>query len=148
MRWQDDHDRHNATELTRWRVLRFTWHDVTTRPSYVAFTIADDGSLAERRVWAEVPSIAPDGCALDAEGHIWSADARGGRACRLAPGGAIVEEIVAPQGLQFFACMLGGDDGRTLLVCAAPDFSECRRSQARDAVLLTTRVDVPHAGLP
>ena len=34
---------------------------------YVAFTITDDGSLAARRVWAEVPDIAPDGCALDAQ---------------------------------------------------------------------------------
>jgi sugar lactone lactonase YvrE len=115
---------------------------------YVAFTIEADGSLADRRVWAEVPHIAPDGCALDAKGHIWSADARGGRACRLAPGGEIVEEVEAPEGLQFFACMLGGDDGRTLLLCAAPDFSERRRSPARDAVLLTTTVAVPHSGLP
>ena len=115
---------------------------------YVAFTITDDGSLAARRVWAEVPDIAPDGCALDAQGHIWSADARGNRCCRLAAGGEIVEEIRAPEGLQFFACMLGGDDGRTLLLCAAPDFSEWRRSQAREGVLLTTTVDVPHAGLP
>jgi sugar lactone lactonase YvrE len=115
---------------------------------YVAFTIEADGSLAERRIWAETPEVTPDGCALDAEGHIWSADARGGRACRLAPGGAIVEEIAAPDGLQFYACMLGGDEGRTLLLCAAPDFSARRRSQAREAVLLTTKVDVAHAGLP
>jgi sugar lactone lactonase YvrE len=99
-------------------------------------------------VWAEVPDLAPDGCTLDAEGHIWSADARGGRACHLAPGGAIVEEIEAPDGLQFFACMLGGDDGKTLLLCAAPDFSERRRSEAREAVLLTTTVEVPHSGVP
>jgi sugar lactone lactonase YvrE len=115
---------------------------------YTAFTLDDDGTLVDRRTWAEIRTIAPDGCTLDAEGHIWSADARGGRACRLAPGGAIVEEIAAPEGLQFFACMLGGDDGRTLLLCAAPDFSERRRSQAREAALLTAAVDVPHAGLP
>ncbi len=115
---------------------------------YTAFTIGEDGSLTERRVWAEIPEIAPDGCTLDAEGHIWTADARGGRCCRLAPGGEIVEEVAAPDGLQFFACMLGGDDGRTLLLCAAPDFSARRRSAAREAVLLTTTVDVPHAGLP
>lgn len=115
---------------------------------YVAFSIEADGALVDRRVWAEVPGLAPDGCTLDAEGHIWSADARGGRACRLAPGGAVVEEIEAPEGLQFFACMLGGDDGRTLLLCAAPDFSERRRSRAREAVLLTTTVEVPHSGLP
>ena len=44
--------------------------------------------------------------------------------------------------------MLGGDDGRTLLICAAPDFGEEARSAAHEAVLLTATVDVPHAGLP
>ena len=70
------------------------------------------------------------------------------RCARVAPGGEIVEEIQAPEGLGIFACMLGGDDGRTLLICAAPDFLEQNRAQAREAVLLTTTVDVPHAGLP
>jgi sugar lactone lactonase YvrE len=115
---------------------------------YVAFAIGDDGALRDRRVWAEVPTIAPDGCTLDADGHIWTADARHGRCCRLAPGGEIVDEIAAPDGLQFFACMLGGEDGRTLLLCAAPDFSERRRSTAREALLFTTTVDVPRSGLP
>jgi hypothetical protein len=44
--------------------------------------------------------------------------------------------------------MLGGEDGRTLLMCAAPDFAEANRRAAREGVLLTTTVDVPHAGLP
>ncbi len=47
-----------------------------------------------------------------------------------------------------FACALGGDDGRTLLLCCAPDYFENNRREAREAVLLTTEVDVPHAGLP
>jgi sugar lactone lactonase YvrE len=130
---------------------------------YTAFTIADDGSLVDRRVWAQLAptptlgsfaetlpqiGVAPDGCALDVEGHVWSADALGERCLRIAPGGDIVEEIVAPQGLGIFACMLGGDDGRTLLLCAAPDFQEHNRREAREAVLLTTTVDAPHAGLP
>jgi len=92
--------------------------------------------------------FAPDGCALDAEGCIWSADAVGGRVARLAPGGEIVEVVHGPEGLGVFACMLGGEDGRTLLICAAPDFLEHRRMDKREAVLLTTTVDVPHAGLP
>ena len=130
---------------------------------YSAFTIAADGSLGDRRVWAQIaPSpelgpfgdmvshitVAPDGCCLDAEGHIWAADAVGARCIRVAPGGAIVDEVRAPAGLGAFACMLGGDDGRTLLLCCAPDYFEHLRSQAREAVLLTTTVDVPHAGLP
>lgn len=135
----------------------------TAGARYTAFTIGDDGALGDRRVWAQLaptPEIAPleemlpkigygpDGCVLDAEGHIWSADALGGRVCRIAEGGEIVDEIRAPEGFGFFACMLGGDDGRTLLLCAAPDFAEHARSEKAEAVLFTTTVGAPHAGLP
>jgi len=115
---------------------------------YTAWTIADDGSLSDRRTWFQQEGLAPDGCCLDAEGHIWSADALANRCVRIAPGGGIVDTIPAPDGLGVYACMLGGDDGRTLLLCAAPDYYEQRRKVAREAVLLTTTVDVPHAGLP
>jgi sugar lactone lactonase YvrE len=135
----------------------------TAGARYTAFTIQDDGALTDRRIWAQVaptPELTtlaetlgqlrfgPDGCALDADGHIWAADEVGARCVRLAPGGEIVDEIAAHDGLDFFACMLGGDDGRTLLICAAPDFGEEARSAAHEAVLLTATVDVPHAGLP
>src|SRR6202011_1552675 len=82
-------------------------------------------------------SFAPDGCALDAESCIWAADAVGGRCARVAQGGEIVDEIRAPEGLGVFACMLGGEDGRTLLLCAAPDYFEANRRDTREAVLLT-----------
>jgi sugar lactone lactonase YvrE len=135
----------------------------TAGARYTAFSIRADGSLTDRRVWAQVAStpplttfaetlskleFGPDGCALDAEGHIWSADEVGARCVRLAPGGEIVDEIPAPDGLDCFACMLGGEDGKTLLICAAPDFDAAKRGAAHEAVLLTTSVDVPHAGLP
>ena len=128
-----------------------------------AYDIGSDGSLGEGRVWAQVQpapepgdtetmlgavSFAPDGCALDAEGHVWAANALGGPLCRIAPGDGIVDEIAVPEGLGAFACGLGGEDGRTLIVCAAPDFDEEARSAAREAVLLTATVEVPHAGLP
>ncbi|MGI8937346.1 MAG: SMP-30/gluconolactonase/LRE family protein [Iamia sp.] len=130
---------------------------------YSAFTIEPDGSLSDRWVWAQIAptpvmagfaetlgavTVGPDGCGLDAEGHIWAADAIGARVVRVAPGGDIVDEVAAPAGLGAFACMLGGDDGRTLLACLAPDFFEEARSAAREAVLATTTVDVPRAGLP
>ena len=92
--------------------------------------------------------VPPDGCTLDAEGHIWCADGFGNRAVRIAPGGSIVDEITAPGGMDVYACALGGDDGRTLLLCCAPDFYEHTRAPVREAVLVTTDVAVPHAGLP
>jgi sugar lactone lactonase YvrE len=128
-----------------------------------AFDIQPDGSLANRRVWAQVQptpepgdaetmlsavSFAPDGCALDAEGHVWAANALGAAVCRVAPGGQIVDEVAMPEGLGVFACGLGGEDGRTLIACGAPDFYEEARKAAQEAVLLSTTVAVPHAGLP
>ncbi len=130
---------------------------------YTAFDLAPDGSLTNRRVWATLGpevtgrtteevlgqlAVAPDGCTLDAEGHVWAADGVGGRVVRVAEGGEIVDAVAAPEGLGVFACMLGGDDGRTLLMCAAPDFYEHNRAPVREAVLLATEVDVPHAGRP
>ncbi|WP_336367586.1 SMP-30/gluconolactonase/LRE family protein [Marinobacter sp. C2H3] len=128
-----------------------------------AFTIGADGSLTDRRPWAAFGprpalgsrrdmlaqlSVGPDGCCLDAEGQIWIADAFNQRCIRVAEGGAITQEIRAPEGQGVFACMLGGDDGRTLLLCCAPDSAASRRKAAREAVLMTARVDVPHAGRP
>ena len=126
-----------------------------------AFDIAQDGSLANRRTWAnfaEPPTerdlekmlpqvaVAPDGCCLDADGALWIADGIGGRAIKVFQGGRIAEEIQVGTGV--FACALGGTDGRTLYLCTAPDFDEGRRKNAREARLVTTRVDTPRAGLP
>ena len=115
---------------------------------YTAFDIGADGTLSNRRVWAQLEGVAPDGCGLDAENHIWAADAFNARCVRIAEGGAIVDEVKGPEGLGIYACMLGGDDGRTLLMCGAPDYFEHNRKEKREAVLLTTTVDVPRAGLP
>jgi sugar lactone lactonase YvrE len=134
----------------------------TLAARFTAFSIQSDGTLADRRVWAQVEpapepgdttamlsamTFGPDGCALDAEEHVWAANALGGPIARVAPGGEVVDEIAVPEGLGVFACGLGGEDGRTLIACSAPDFDESARSAAREAVLLTTLVEVPHAGL-
>ena len=128
-----------------------------------AFDLGPDGSLANRRAWAQLGppqpagtpgqpaqwSCAPDGITLDAEGAVWVADAANKRALRVREGGEILEEVHAG-GLDVIACALGDDDGRTLFVCATPDFrlppEEAART--RPARILTCRVDVPHAGRP
>lgn len=127
-----------------------------------AFDVAADGGVAHRRDWARFGppptstdvgealgglAVAPDGMAGDAEGAIWVADALNARLLRVAEGGEVLEELPTG-GIGVFACMLGGEDGCTLYACAAPSFAEHERRAAREAVLLATRVDVPHAGRP
>lgn len=123
---------------------------------HTAFTIGADGTLSDRRVWAQVApeapvapvremiagvEYAPDGCTIDAAGHLWVADSLHGRCVRVEEGGAILEQLDLPAGLLAFACALGGADGRTLLVTAAPDFNPAARRGVTESVLLTTRVD-------
>ncbi|WP_251863649.1 SMP-30/gluconolactonase/LRE family protein [Achromobacter sp. Marseille-Q4962] len=126
------------------------------------FDILDDGGLGPRRDWAsfgELPrtddlqaliaasAIGPDGGALDAEGALWVADAIGKRIVRVARGGRILEQIDTGV-LGIFAAALGGPDGRTLFMAAAPDFIEANRRARPEGRILMTRVDVPHAGRP
>jgi sugar lactone lactonase YvrE len=121
-----------------------------------AFTVADDGTLTDRRHWADFNAagvrsetgrpILPDGISFDAEGCIWVADALSGRVLRVAEGGIVIEEIAVGTGT--FACMLGGTEGTTLFICAAPSYLESERRTTREGRLLAVEVDVPRAGLP
>jgi sugar lactone lactonase YvrE len=118
----------------------------TTRADYVAFDISADGTLTNRRVWAEVPGMFPDGCALDADGAIWFADALGSQLVRVREGGEITHRLPTPQ--PTYACALGGDDGRTLFaLCAPGSHPDDVAGKAAGAVYATT-VDVEHAGRP
>ena len=120
----------------------------TVGQRYTAFTIGDDGSLTDRRVWADVKGIGPDGCCLDAEGRIWCADAFASRCVLIAEGGDILDEVTSPEGLHTYACMLGGSDGRTLLQCCSPTHEADVARSTRNAVLVATEVAVGRAGLP
>jgi sugar lactone lactonase YvrE len=111
-----------------------------------AFDVAADGSLSNRRVWAQI-DLPPDGCCLDAEGCVWVAiPTNPGSFLRVAEGGAIRERIDVPDA-GAYACMLGGDDGRTLFLVESREMNP-ERVAAGDGRIRTLRVDVPHAGRP
>ena len=81
-----------------------------------AFDIAEDGTLANRRVWAD--GVGPDGICLDAEGCIWASSGSMTNDCaRIREGGQILERIEL--GRPCFAAMLGGPDRRTLFMLTA-----------------------------
>lgn len=120
----------------------------TTGARISALTVDPSGRLVDKRVWAPLwPGAGPDGCCLDAEGHLWVADAFGRRCVRVEEGGRIVDERPSPWGMRTYACMLGGPDGRTLVQCCAPNFEADRRRGATDAVVAVDTVDVPRSRL-
>jgi len=113
---------------------------------YVAFTIREDGSLTDRRQWAEIPGTAPDGCTLDAAGGIWFSDAIGSQVVRVEEGGNVTARVATPQ--PTFACMLGGDDGRTLFALCAPGSHPDECAGKRAGAIYTMPVEHARAGRP
>jgi len=81
-----------------------------------AFDIAADGSLSNRRVWADLGDGAPDGICLDAEGAVWYGDVPNQRCVRVGEGGEVLQTVELDRGC--FACALGGADRRTLFMMA------------------------------
>jgi sugar lactone lactonase YvrE len=111
-----------------------------------AFDIAPDGSLSNRRVWATLGMRAPDGICLDASGRVWVANAIAAECVLVAPGGEVVATVETSQ--PCFACMLGGDDRRTLYTMTAPSSVADVVSRSRHGRIECTEVDVPGAGRP
>ncbi|MHA1458598.1 MAG: SMP-30/gluconolactonase/LRE family protein [Promethearchaeota archaeon] len=104
-----------------------------------AFNIMDDGSLTDRRVWANLKSLAPDGICLDAEGGIWLAAPGRKRVVRVLEGGQITHIVRVEN--DAYACMLGGPDRKTLFIATS--------KHTRDAGKIEfVKVDIPGAGLP
>jgi sugar lactone lactonase YvrE len=111
-----------------------------------AFDIAADGSLSNRRVWADLGRRLPDGICLDADGNVWFADPTDSECVLVAEGGEVLDVITTEQ--PCLACMLGGDDGRTLNLVTCSTFVASAAATARTGSIVTTRVAVPGAGWP
>jgi len=112
----------------------------------LAFTRNADGSLANRRVWAPIPGEMPDGISLDAEGAVWFASHH--QVLRVREGGEVTD-VVDMGATRATACMLGGADGRTLLITASDTHDRAEiRAKGPSGAVFTVRVPVAGAGLP
>ena len=112
-----------------------------------AFDVAADGALGNRRLFAALDGVFPDGICLDAEGAVWVADARGRNVIRVLPGGRIAQAVDTGPERCSYACMLGGPDRRTLFVITNTG-SGPKMADRSDGRIEIVRVDVPGAGLP
>jgi len=111
-----------------------------------AFDIEADGALSSRRVWAPVGLRAPDGICLDAMGNVWVANALAPECVLVAEGGEILQTVETSQFC--YACMLGGEDGRSLHMITAQSSDKREASAAATGRIEVARVDVGRAGCP
>ena len=133
-----------VTPDNRTLIVAESWAEQLT-----AFTIADDGTLSDRRVWAATPGDHPDGICVDADGAAWYADVGTARCVRVAEGGDVLASVQLDRGA--FSCMLGGPDGRTLFMLAAEwrGFEEVESAIAdRTGRIYVTDAPAPRAGWP
>jgi sugar lactone lactonase YvrE len=111
-----------------------------------AFDIGPNGDLSNRRVWAPLSPAVPDGICLDADGAIWVANPIAPQCLRIAQGGEVLEVIDTGQAC--FACMLGGDDGKTLFMLTADSSDHVDAAKTPTGKILAASVDSPRAGRP
>jgi sugar lactone lactonase YvrE len=83
-----------------------------------AFDIDEDGGLSNRRVWAD--GVGPDGICIDSDGAVWTGVGQAGPGefmGRVVDGGEVLDRVQVD--MPCFACMLGGEDRRTLFMLVA-----------------------------
>ncbi|MBY8985634.1 MAG: SMP-30/gluconolactonase/LRE family protein [Candidatus Lokiarchaeota archaeon] len=127
----------NGTVITPDEKLLIVAETFATR--LTAFNILDDGSLTDRRIWASLRAIPPDGICLDAEGAIWVSAPGRHRVVRVLEGGEITHKVKVET--DAYACMLGGPERDILFITTSTD----ERNNGR---IEFVKVDVPGVGLP
>ncbi|WP_197518595.1 SMP-30/gluconolactonase/LRE family protein [Mycobacterium sp. ACS1612] len=112
-----------------------------------SFTIASDGSISGRRVFADDLDGPPDGICLDAEGGVWTSMTLAHRFDRIVEGGEVTDRVPIGDRIAI-ACTLGGPERRTLFMLSSTSAYPERLVGTRLSRLDATVVDVPAAGLP
>jgi sugar lactone lactonase YvrE len=112
-----------------------------------AFSIAEDGGLSDRRVFADGLDGPPDGIALDAGGGVWAAMTLAHQFQRIVKGSTVTDRIDIGERTAI-ACTLGGPQRRTLFMLSSTDVYPQRLAGTKLSRLDATTVDIPGAGLP
>jgi sugar lactone lactonase YvrE len=111
-----------------------------------AFDIEPDGSLTNRRVFADLGTLT-DGICLDADGGMWVALPTSSEFVHLDAEGRPGTRLATPERMAT-ACVLGGPERRTLFACSVHSTVENLSRGITRGVIESTDVAVPGAGWP
>ncbi len=112
-----------------------------------AFAIGANGSLSDRRIFADGLDGPPDGICLDTEGGVWASMTLAHQFDRIVEGGTVTDRIDIGDRTAI-ACTLGGPERRTLFMLSSTTAYPQRLVGTRLSRLDATTVDIPGAGLP
>jgi sugar lactone lactonase YvrE len=101
-----------------------------------------DGSLSDRRIFADGLDGPPDGIALDAEGGVWTSMTLAHQFDRVVEGGTVTDRIEIGDRTAI-ACTLGGPERRTLFMLSSTSAYPQRLVGTKLSRLDATTVDVP-----
>jgi sugar lactone lactonase YvrE len=128
---------------------RFFSTDTDRRTVFVRDYDVATGAVGERRTHLRLDEGFPDGCAMDAEDHLWVAVFGAGQVRRYAPDGALVATVEVPAP-HTTSIAFAGEDLRTLVITTGSvELSDDeRRTHPHSGHLFTTRTDVPGQAVP
>lgn len=108
------------------------------------------GSVSNQRVFLDYEGKGrrPDGCTVDAEGHLWVAEIDGSRVARYAPDGKLAGEIMLPV-RKPTSVMFGGKDYATLFITSMSyGLTEDALATTQASAGLLLAIEVGVRGLP
>jgi sugar lactone lactonase YvrE len=122
------------------------------------FAIGADGALSDRQLFAQLPDGGiPDGICIDAAGGVWmgvpmtvAADGVhiGPGVQRIVAGGEVTHVVPIGGGRRALACVLGGDDRRSLFICTSNEFHPHAARTAKSGRVERIEVDFGGIGQP
>ncbi|MCV7102267.1 SMP-30/gluconolactonase/LRE family protein [Mycobacterium palustre] len=112
-----------------------------------AYTVYPDGSLSDRRIFADGLDGPPAGIALDVDDGVWVSMTLANRFERLVEGGSVTNRIETADQVAT-ACALGGPQRKTLFLLTSTDAQGHKPSGAKVSRVRATIVDIPGSGLP
>jgi len=118
------------------------YHSDTHRKIIHCYSVADNGSLGEKKDFAITTRGVPDGLVVSTDGAVWVALAGGGKGvCVFEPSGVLRETIDIPLPMCTSLCF-GGDDLKDLYIVSGPEGADSDRAGS----IFRYRSDI--AGLP
>ncbi len=108
------------------------------------FSVTPDGHLAPAGTVALEEELTPDGICVDEEDAVWFASVFTQEVVRVDARGELERHGLAQNA---YACVLGGEDRRTLYIATAPDHEPANRRARVEGRIEAIRVEVPGVGV-